>query len=114
MSRKIARREKEGVADIFRSNPTPPALSSRNAFLPNIQSRGSRDFISLEQAETPKPMIMSEEAPTIELRARIRELEIQILDIRAGIERRLLTVGEDFPNRLHKELKIIEERDSHM
>ncbi|CAG9312986.1 unnamed protein product [Blepharisma stoltei] len=115
MSRKIEqRRQREGVADIFRSQPTPPSLSTRNSFLPHIQSRGSREFISAEQAETPKATFIPEDAPMIEMRGRIRELELQLLDIRASIERRLIGFGDDFPNRLHKELKIIEERDTHL
>ena len=103
--------------DIFRHDetapppPVPPASSGKTSTLPNI-NRGSRD--SIRQESTPKIPSKFEDSPSVDLRSRLRELEIQLLDMRAGIERRLSSVTEDFPNRLTKELRIIQERDSYL
>jgi hypothetical protein len=112
--------------DIFRHTGTPPPSQLQNlssisaipvlnpskpAFLPSIQ-KPSRE--SLQTEDTPKLIPKFEDMPNVEVRGRLRELEIQMLDLRAGIERRLSSVAEEFPNRLHKELRIIQERDSFM
>lgn len=104
--------KKSEMWDIFRHNETPPPSGgSKSNFLPVIQkpSRGS-----LQTEDTPKLMPKFEEMPNMEIRGRLRELEIQMLDLRAGIERRLSTVADEFPNRLNKELRIIQERDTFM
>ena len=106
------------IWDIFRHNETPPPTlppqvlqSSKAQFLPAIQ-KPSRE--SLQTEDTPKLISKFEDLPNLEIRGRLRELEIQMMDLRVGVERRLSSVSEDFPNRLNKELRIIQERDSYM
>lgn len=99
--------------DIFRHNETPPlpALSSKSSF---SQNPHKASLESLAKEDVPKFLSKFEEQPHIEVRGRLRELEIQLLDIRAGLERRISSITEDFPNRLTKELRIIQERDSYL
>lgn len=106
------------IWDIFRHNETPPPSlpvqvlnASKAQFLPAIQ-KPSRE--SLQTEDTPKLLPKYEDLPSVEVRGRLRELEIQMMDLRAGVERRLSSVSEDFPSRLNKELRIIQERDSYM
>lgn len=108
MSKRV--QKKSEMWDVFRYNETPPPSGgSKSAFLPAIQ-KPSRE--NLQNEDTPRIMPKFEEMPNIEIRGRLRELEIQMLDLRAGIERRLSSVADEFPNRMNKELRIIQERDT--
>lgn len=113
MSRRRVGEQKSEIWDIFRQNETPPPVeqSEKSAFLPTL-SRGSREGLRKEQ--TPKILPKFEELPHIEIRGRLRELEIQMLDLRSGVDRRLTSISEDFPNRLSKEVKALQDRDSFM
>jgi hypothetical protein len=111
MSRKYEK--KSEMWDILKQNevtsPVPP--SSKSTFLPNINKQSRESVIQ----EDPSRFIQKfEENPSNDIRLRLRELEIQMVDLRAGIERRLSTVTEEFPNRLNKELRIIQERDTYL
>ena len=104
------REQRDAVWDIFKSAPTPP--KSRQSNLPDISNRSSKASIP-ERAETPKSY-MKEDMPVIEIRGRLREVEVQLLDVRAAVERRISSFLDEFPNRLHQELKHISDRDSHL
>lgn len=110
----MARKDKKtDMWDILRQNEgqsvSIPLVKS--PFLPTIQ-KASRE--SIQREDTPKMITKFEEMPNIEVRGRLRELEIQMLDLRAGIERRLSSVADEFPNRLNKEIRILQERDSYL
>lgn len=90
--------------DIFR--PEEPAQQPQKPLLPSIQQDKPSRQSTAERLETPS------RDDSIEMRARLRELEIQMFDIRSHVDRRLASATQEFPNRLHKELKLINERDS--
>ena len=46
--------------------------------------------------------------------AKVRELEIALMDSRSTFDRRVTQLTEELPGRLQRELKNLEGRDSHM
>jgi len=58
------------------------------------------------------PLLGRPETYINEMKEKVRELEINIIDIKAGFERKLNQLLEEIPNRLTRELKSIEERDN--
>lgn len=77
----------------------PPSSKS---FLPAIEARPDFSYT--------KPQM--EDMSSIELRARVRELEIQMLDLHSTLDRRLSALHEELPNRLQAEIKLLQDRDS--
>jgi phage terminase Nu1 subunit (DNA packaging protein) len=49
-----------------------------------------------------------------EMYSKIRELEINMLDLKSSMERRISQLVEEIPTRLQRELKNIESRDTHL
>ena len=106
-SGELMRRE-ERVAQSSRENvyktlgarePRPP---SGKSFLPAIDARPEFSYV--------KPQ--TEDMSTIELRARVRELEIQMLDLHSTLDRRLTSLHEELPSRLQAEIKLLQDRDN--
>lgn len=70
---------------------------------------------------TEKPYSNSVKFPSIgrpdtvinELKDKIREMEMNMIDLKSGFERKLNQILEEIPNRLTRELKSIEERDTY-
>ena len=50
----------------------------------------------------------------VELSSKVRELEINLMDLKSAYDRRLAQIVEEIPTRLQRELKNIESRDSHL
>lgn len=105
-SSELLRRE-ERVAQSTRENvyktlslkeQRPPSSKS---FLPAIDARPEFSYT--------KPQV--EDMSSIELRARVRELEIQMLDLHSTLDRRLSSLHEELPNRLQAEIKLLQDRD---
>jgi hypothetical protein len=58
------------------------------------------------------PMLGKPETYIFELKEKVRELEINLIDARSDFERKLNSLLEEVPNRLTRELKTIEDRDN--
>ncbi|OMJ72921.1 hypothetical protein SteCoe_28513 [Stentor coeruleus] len=112
MSRRAFEKKSE-MWDLLRQNETPPPVvhTERAGFLPNI-SRGSQE--RLEKRHTPKMLPKLDDIPSIEIRGRLRDLEIQMLDLRSSTERRVSNISDDFPKKINKEIKTIQERENFM
>ena len=50
----------------------------------------------------------------IEMQARMRELEVNLFDLKASFERRLQRIAEEIPGHLKREMKVSEIRSSDM
>ena len=58
------------------------------------------------------PLISKPETAVLEISGKVRELEINLLDLKASFERRLSQLLEEVPNRMSREFKLIEGRDA--
>ena len=73
--------------------------------LPRDNERTNNDSLKLPLLGRPETIIS-------ELKDKIREMELNMIDIKSGFERKLNQLLEEMPNRLTRELKSIEERDN--
>lgn len=107
------------------------SISLKNIKLPPIKRREAAGRIAavranrddsiemeLDHARTQKdqvrlPLLGRPEAYISELKDKVREMEVNMIDIKAGFERKLNQLLEEIPNRLTRELKAIEERDNY-
>lgn len=48
----------------------------------------------------------------LELIQKVRELEIQMLDMKSQTDRRIQTIMEELPNKIDRDMKRLEKRDS--
>ncbi len=46
--------------------------------------------------------------------SKVREVEINMMDLKSSLERRITQLFEEIPTRLQRELKNIESRDTHL
>ena len=49
-----------------------------------------------------------------DLSAKLRDMELTLLDLRATLDRKVTQLAEELPGRLQREVKNMEGRDSHM
>lgn len=49
-----------------------------------------------------------------EVNAKVRELEINLMDLKASVDRRFAQIIEEVPSRLQREIKHMESRDNHL
>lgn len=58
------------------------------------------------------PLLGRPETYISDMRDKLRELEVNMIDIKAGFERKLNQILEEIPSKMTRELKSIEERDN--
>jgi len=49
-----------------------------------------------------------------EVYSKVREFEINMMDVKSSLERRIAQLYEEIPSRLQRELKTLEDKDSQM
>ena len=50
----------------------------------------------------------------MELSAKVRDIELTLMDLKASLDRKVTQLQEEIPGRLQREVKNLEGRDSHM
>jgi len=50
----------------------------------------------------------------VELSAKVRDIELTLMDLKASLDRKVTQLQEEIPGRLQREVKNLEGRDSHM